>query len=183
MALDFSTVFCKGKIYIHDSHDTYVVGSIKESVLDDVIYYVAANAPDYRATYTGSGLPFANAQQAFENTPNRGKVKLLNNTFEIKLAFPNAYYKHLGTVLVPPTVYIEYKNKDGKLRQVIVKLSDGIPYRLLTYPMQSTKARVDASFYDNQDLPTRSQEAILRSSAYPTTNKMHPNFWGMKPPL
>lgn len=181
--MNFENAYCKGAIYTHDNHDMFVMGKITESVKDDTIYYIAANAPDYRATYTGSGLPYANPEQAFDNTPNRGSAKLLSNTFEVKLIFPNSYYKHLGTILIPPTLYVTYKTNDGETRKVDIKLSDGIPFRMLTYPMQFTRARVDASFYGNQELPVRSQEAILRSSSYPDVNKMPSNFWGFKPPL
>ena len=51
---------------------------------NNIIYYSAANPPDYRATYTGSGLPFANQHIAFENSPNKGKSDLLDGNFEIK---------------------------------------------------------------------------------------------------
>lgn len=181
----FSTVFCDGEIYdTGNNKDIIVYGKIKEAVKDNTIYCFAANPPDYRATYTGSGLPFANQEQAFENTPNKGKVVLVDGSFELQLMFPNSYYVGLGTVLVPPSVFIKYENMEGKERKVSIKLSDGIPYRLLTYPMQYTMARRDPMFYGHGwKLPVRTQEEVLRDSAYPSDNKMAPNFWGLKPPL
>lgn len=180
----FSNVFCEGEIYLADTKDMVVYGKIREPVLDGTVYYAAANPPDYRATYTGSGLPFANQHQAFENSPNKGKVQVVDGTFEVKIMYPNSYYMGLGTVLVPPTLYLEYKSASGQQRNVSVKLSDGIPYRMLTYPMQYTMARKDPMFYSHGwKLPVRTQEDILRDSAYPSKNKMYPNFWGLKPPL
>ena len=39
-------------------------------------------------------------------------------------------------------------------------------------------------FYKSlQTLPVRSQEQILRDSAYPKKNKMPKNFWGLTPPV
>lgn len=184
-ASQFATVFCEGRIYnTGDNKDMVVVGRIKEPVKDGVVYYSAANPPDYRATYTGSGLPFANQHQAFENSPNRGRVSVMDGSFEVKIMFPNSYYVGLGTVIVPPTLYIEYQNMAGATRNVSIKLSDGVPYRMLTYPMQYTMPRKDAMFYSHGwQLPVRTQEEILRDSAYPTKNKMYSNFWGLKPPL
>lgn len=183
--VNFTHVFCDGEIYdVGNNKDMVLYGKLKEAVKNNVIYYYAANPPDYRATYTGSGLPFANHQQAFENTPNKGKVNVVNDTFEIQLMYPNSYYVGLGTVLIPPTVFIEYETRQGHTRVIDIKLSDGIPYRLLTYPMQYTMARKDAMFYSHGwKLPVRTQEQVLRDSAYPQFNKMYSNFWGLKPPL
>jgi hypothetical protein len=185
MSSNFSNVFCEGEIYDTGSNtDMIVYGKLKEFVKNNTIYYLAANPPDYRATYTGSGLPFANQHQAFENTPNKGKVQVIDGTFEIKIMYPNSYYIGLGTVLVPPTLYLEYYNTEGKTRKVSIKLSDGIPYRLLSYPMQNTLPRKDAMFYSfGWQMPVRTQEQVIRDSAYPDKNIMHANFWGLKPPL
>jgi hypothetical protein len=55
---------------------------------------------------------------------------------------------------------------------------------MLSYPMQNTLPRKDAMFYKYGWLmPVRTQEQILRDSAYPDENKMASNFWGLKPPL
>jgi hypothetical protein len=178
----FRTIYCDGYItkYESNKNDLRVEGVIHEGIQNNTIYYFAASPPDYRATYTGSGLPFANAQQAFDNTPNKGNLKLLDGTFQIDLMFPNAYYTSLGTVCVPPTLYISYTNNMGKERNVSIKLSEGIPYRSLTYHMK----RKDAMFYGHGwSLPVRTQEQILRDSDYPSTNQMPNNFWGLRPPL
>lgn len=181
----FENVFCKGTIYDSGlNSDISVYGKLTENIKDNVIYYFAAAPPDYRATYTGSGLPFANTAQAFDNTPNKGKVSVIDNTFEINLMYPNSYYVGLGTVIVPPTVFLQYYNIEGFKRNVSIKISDGIPYRMLSYPMSFTLPRKDATFYKfGWMMPVRTQEQILRDSAYPVNNEMSTNFWGLKPPL
>jgi hypothetical protein len=181
----FENVFCAGGIYdVGNNKDVTVFGKIKEGVQNNEVYFFAANPPDYRATYTGSGLPYANNDQAFDNTPNKGKITLVDNTFEINLMYPNSYYVGLGTVIVPPTVYLQYKNNEGIKRNLSIKISDGIPYRMLSYPMSYTLPRKDAMFYKwGWGMPVRSQEQILRDSAYPSENKMAENFWGLKPPM
>ena len=188
MSVEFQNDYCYGTVTTGEYDAQLVVtGKIKDDVKDDIIYFLAAAPPDYRASFSGSGLPYSSQLQAFENTPNRGTVKVsLDGSFTIKLMTPNAYYVGLGTVYVPPTLYIEYETPSGHRRNVNLKLSDGIPYRSLTWPGpgQKTTVRGNAMFYGTQfDLPIRSQEQVLRDSAYPATNHMEPSFWGLKPPL
>lgn len=173
---------CKGTITV-ENHDVIIHGRIMEKVVNNRIFYFAATPADRRMSFSGSGLPFANAKQAFENSPNHGSLEIdINNTFTIKLALPNSYYASLGTVLIPPTLYIQYNN--GKQdRKITIKISDGIPYRMMTYPGAFTMPRRDAQFYSDANLPVRTQEDILRSSGYPSHNKMDKNFWGLKPPV
>lgn len=182
----FQNVYCQGEIRKLNKYDVVIKGRVNEMVAGDTIYYIAAAPPDYRATYTGSALPFANQADAFEGTPNVGKVKVsaANGSFEIQLMYPNSYMVGLGSVQVPPTVYLEYKNVNGQVRKVQVKVSEGIPYRSMTYPYARC-ARKDATFYSvHHCLPIRkNQEQILRDSAYPEKNSMPSNHWGLKPAL
>ena len=55
---------------------------------------------------------------------------------------------------------------------------------MLTYPQTPiTISRESPKFYDGGfQMPIRTQEQILRDSAYPSNNKMPKNFWGLKPP-
>lgn len=184
----FDDIYCTGQFLSLDTtsqYDLVMVGNVKEQVKEDMIHYFAASPPDYRATYTGSGLPFANQNQAFYNSPNIGYVKLIDGSFEIKLMYPNSYYVGLGTVIVPPTVFLRYENIEGKKKTIGIKVSQGIPYRTLTYPNNNnTIPRKDAMFYkDGWMMPVRSQEQVLRDSAYPSTNEVPANHWGLKPPL
>lgn len=177
-------MLCQYHIQKVNNSDIKVKGIIQDNVQEGKIAYVAATPADYRASFTGSGLPFANQLQAFDNTPNRGEITLgPNNSFEIDLVMPNSYMVGLGSVKVPPTLYIEYLDDDNNLQLIPIKISDGIPYRTLTYPM-TPRARSGAEFYDSQFyLDVRSQEKILREAAYPRTNTMPANHWGTKPPM
>lgn len=141
--------------------------------------YAAAAPADRHSTFTGSGLPFPNAKQAFEDTPNRGSVKTDKfGHFSITLKSPNAYYIGLGSTYVPPTLYVSWITIHNESKHESFLISKGIPFRKLTYPWQ----RTDASFYGSiRHLPVRSQEQILRDSAYP--NEEPENFWGLKPPV
>jgi hypothetical protein len=147
---------------------------------------MAANPPDFRTSYSGSALPFASKDQAFEESPNIGKVTIVNSKFTIKVLFPNSYMIGLGSVLIPPTVYLQYiTTKDNEVHNFSIQVSNGIPYRTLTYPLAGGCARQQSVFYSNHHcLPIRkNQEEILRQSAYPQRNIEPSNFWGDKPSL
>ena len=181
--IPFKSDICDGEIKINGKNDILVKGRIHDSVKDKRVFYIAAAPADYRSSFTGSGLPFANQVQAFDSTPNVGMVELDDKKFEIGLMLPNSYIVGLGSVTIPPTLYIEYLNGENRVRQITIKLSNGIPYRSLTYPM-TPRARTSATFYDSQFyLPVRSQEQILLDSGYPSINAMPKNHWGLKPPL
>lgn len=178
---NFESQHCRAHIKCFNNHDVTIEGVIHDNVKDDTIYYIAAAPADHRATFTGSGLPFQNQVQAFDNTPNSGKIKLgFSKQFKIDLAFPNAYQTGLGSVTIPPTLYVMYINNNNQSRTVAIKISDGIPYRMLTYPMK----RSGPQFYDTQfKLFPMSQWKQLVLSGYPSKNEMEPDFWGHKPPL
>ena len=159
-----------------------VQGTINEVVDNNSINFLAAAPPDLRSSFSGSGFPFANASQAFDNTPNKGVANVDQGTFSIDLVYPNSYYVGLGSLLEPPKVFISYISK-GIKKETFIQISDPIPFRSLTYPNIETVPRKGPTFYDNEPLPIRTQEQILRDSAYPTNYKTPCNFWGSKPPL
>jgi hypothetical protein len=163
-----------------------VSGRLPEKSVDGgVLHYFAAAPPDHRQSFSGSGMPFAQADQAFYDTPNVGVVKISSEgRFSIQLALPNAYYVGLGTQYVPPTVHIWYTSS-GRRKDSTVRINAGIPFRMLTYPTLPTRPRSGPMFYLKAPTFARSQEQILRDSAYPPlgTFKMPSNFWGLKPPV
>ena len=160
-----------------------IEGQIDDQVDDSSIHYLAAHPPDFRTGFSGSGLPFANEEQAFTDTPNKGRLSLNNGKYRIKVIYPNAFYMKLGTVRIPPVLYISYLSNQQQ-KTLTVKLGNGIPFRTLTYPNTETlNARSDCMFYKNDDLPVRNQWEILMDSKYPNRNVMPPNFWGSRPPM
>lgn len=178
-------MYCRGVIHQRKLgfYDLVVKGQIQDDVKDNKIFYIAAAGADRRASYMGSGLPFANQIQAFDNTPNVGQLKLdFDKSFEIPLVTPNSYMVGLGSVQIPPTLYVMYLRGDGEKRTVSIKVAEPIAYRLMTYPTDP-RPRVDATFYDNQfKLVPKTQEQIFYDSVYPCDKVTLPDFWGMKPP-
>ncbi len=188
IALNFNTIFDMNDCKVKENYkwDMKVTGNINEFVKDKKIKYIAASPADHRSSYTGSGLPYQNQLQAFDNTPNIGIADLTyNNSFTIDLMYPNSYQIGLGSVLQGPTLYIQYHDVNQKEKILSICIGQPIPYRQLTYSDgQYTRARKDVTFYDTQfNLKPRSQEDILRSSAYPCDNNMNVDFWGSRPPL
>lgn len=97
-----------------------VYGKITEVVPTNKVSFVAACPPDSRSSFTGSGLPYENANIAFDNTPNIGEIELdRNSAFTIKLYVPASYYEYSidhGKVLVPPCIFITYNNKTVRIQ-------------------------------------------------------------------
>ncbi len=145
---------------------------------DGWVHYLAAAPIDRRESLSGSAMPFANPQQAFGPSANRGRVRATSGlTVDIPLSkYPNAYYTGLGTTYVPPCLHVAYK-MNGVMHRKIVYLGQGVPFRTLAHPV----TRTSAMFYNNLDLPVRTQEDIVRSSAFPDTAPR--NFWGLRPPV
>ena len=176
---------CKGVILDSGDGEYIVKGSVQTKTNNATLMYWAANPPSYLTSFSGSGLPYPNPEIAYENTPNRGAVKISGGIYQFRVRFPNAYYVGLGSVYVEPCVHIKVCEEGGDGKINTIKLGNGIPFRSLTYPptQNGTLAREGPMFYKGlEELPIRSQEEILRSSGYPEKNEMPANFWGGKPP-
>jgi hypothetical protein len=102
--LNFKWDTCKGIIYSNKSGNFKIKGTSTAGVLK---YWAAApNTCTY--SVCGSGLPFPNEEIAYENTPNKGEIKVgSNGKFEIILKYPAGYYINGGEIYVPPHVNIK----------------------------------------------------------------------------
>ena len=171
---------CDGVVLDSGDGEYIVKGTIQTTSSNATILFWAANPPTYTTSFTGSGMPFPNAEIAYDNSPNRGAVKIKGSQFQFRIRYPNAYYTALGTVYVPPCVHVKVCENGSNNDIHTIKLGSGIPFRMQTYPV----GRTSPLFYDGMDkLPIRTQEQILRDSGYPEKNIMPVNFWGLKPPM
>ena len=182
----FEKIDCKGVAVNGGNGDVLVQGEVKSNTSNPTIVFWAPNPPTWSQSYSGSGLPYHDSIQAYEKSPNVGAVKAINRKFEFRIKFPNAYYVGLGSLYVPPVVHFKVceEGSDGKQYHTI-DLGKGVPYRTLTYPAPpSNRPRDSPMFYycSKTKLPVRTQEQVLRDSAYPDDNKMHDDFWGLRPP-
>lgn len=164
-------------------------GSIKSHLMDfftqeQMFIKYWASAPAVRGiSFSGSGMPWANPEMAFKNTPNKGILPLISGRWQMQLIMPNAFYRHLGKTYEPPQVYFCFINSNGdKIGDTHrIRIATGIPYRSLDWRMRNWNS--GPLFYLNKQMPVvRTQEQILIDSSFPSNNKMANNFWGLKPP-
>jgi hypothetical protein len=142
------------------------------------VEFVAAAPPDSRTSFSGSGLPFANPEQAFENTTNRGTLELgPNQTFEIHMHETNSFYEDFDT-LIGPSLFLRYKSNSTLISER-VHLGEPIAHRLLSYPAE----RTSAMFYHVEQQPARTQEQILYDGEYHWKTVVGETFWGKRPPV
>ncbi len=128
---EFDYFKCKGKVYQNSKGNFLVTGRVHTNKHNAIVEYIAASPADHRSSYAGSGLPFPNAEMAYENTPNRGAVKTTNGYFEIRISYPNAFYVEQGTKLLRPHLLIKTCEKDNE-EITVVPLGENIPDRTLT---------------------------------------------------
>ncbi len=178
----FDQINCQGVINYAGDGDLTVNVQLKGYDMQnnvDVIYWAAAPATR-GMSFSGSGMPYPSPDVAYDQSPNNGSVKMNGGNFTIKLKAPNSYYIGLGSLLVEPIVHVKVCG-DNTVHHI--PLNNAIPYRTLTYPAPPSKnPRISPMFYNNCNLPVRSQEQILKDSAYRADKLVEDNFWGLRPP-
>lgn len=183
----FNKEMCEGSVSYKGTGDLVVQGRIKSLTVnleDEIkVFFWAAAPPTYGTSFSGSGMPYPDPLVAYDRTPNKGFVNVINGTFNFNIKYPNAYYIGLGSLYVPPHINFKVCIPGQPDSYFSVQVDDGIPFRMLTYPAPPTnKPRISPMFYSEPEKGARSQESILRTSAYPLSNKMPDNFWGDRPP-
>ena len=179
----FNKDLCQGSITYRGSGDLIVQGTLKQSLPVSKLYFWAAAPPTYGTSFSGSGMPYPSPEVAYDRTPNKGVVNVSNGQFTINMKYPNAYYTGLGSLYIPPHINFKICEPGKDDMYFSVQIDDGVPFRMLTYPAPPTKKpRVSPMFYSESEKGARTQESILRVSAYPETNSMPDNFWGSRPP-
>ena len=151
-----------------------------ETMSDDgFVYYITPAPAETKHSFSGSGLPYSNQEQAFYN-PIIGAVKQNSEASAIiECRLPNSYYTEVGNKLIRPYMNLSYY-KDGKKVDTTIDLNLYIPYRSL-YPMINGPMDYAGKF----DLPIMNQDKMYRSFAHPEQpmpSASHQSYWGMKPP-
>jgi len=126
--------------------------------------------------FNGSGLPFANSAQAFDNTPHNGVIESSDGSFTLQMAaLPNAYYTGLGSTYVPPVLMLETISNEGSFRTHLFLTPVAMPYRWIagSPPGERVAPREDevgrAMYYGGREHIGLfdNQEAHLRAKGYP----------------
>jgi hypothetical protein len=148
------------------------------------IRWIAPKGIHRGMSFAGSGLPYHNADQAFEGTENRGYALSYDGSFTIELpTFPSAYYTGLGSTYIPPVLLLEsvkeitMNNQRPEVFKTHVFLSpESVPYRWISgAPPGPRAAPVDgeigrAMFYSGrEELPLfQNQEMLCRYKGFPS---------------
>ncbi len=139
-------------------------GKIKnhEEYVKMVIF--AANPIDVMANYTGSGLPFPNADIAFEGSKNNYIISttgIINTEFKT----PNSFYSTDTHTKIVPSIFIKLISHKTELEPIIIhfKLNDTFPLKTLFY----RKERTGPEFYQKkwEVIGIQSQDKILSQIA------------------
>ena len=179
----FDKQISNGIVSYQGNGDLEIRGTLTNSNPQTMLYFWAAAPATTGISFSGSGMPYPDPSTAYDRTPNKGVIPVSNGQFSISIKSPNAYYIGLGSLYIPPHVNFKVSTPGQPDQQFSVQVSDGIPFRMLTYPAPPTKKpRISPLFYLEPEKGARSQEAILRTSAYPGSNSMPDNFWGDRPP-
>jgi len=155
-----------------------VMGELKETVNpNSKLMYWAANPHLSNSSFSGSGLPYANPEQAYDRSPNVGVVTCKDRKFEFTIKYPNSYYMSLGAMFISPHIHIKLYDGKTECKYDSIKIDNGLTHRTLN----SNEYRLNPNFYNNRPkLPFRSQEQILIDSSFKNSQK-HKDFWGLKP--
>lgn len=157
----------------------HVSGQItKYGASNMTIRWMAAKGAHRCTSFSGSGLPYHNPEQAFDNSPNKGFIHSPDGSFELELvSLPSAYYTGLGSIYVPPTILFEVKTANGfEFRTNLFLSPEGVPFRWVagsvpgprSPPANNELGR--AMFYSGREELGlfENQEAILRYKGYPS---------------
>jgi len=127
----FSNGDMNGEIFLDG--DMYTVrGTLSSLAGPQTLRYWAAAPTERRQSLVGSGLPFANEEQAMDSSPNQGSFQINNGRFDFAVRSPNAYYTCQGNTLVYPHVNLFL---EPLRRQYTLELGTPVPNRsLLSLP-------------------------------------------------
>jgi len=147
------------------------------------IHWIAPKGIHRVFSFSGSGLPYHNADQAFDGTENEGTVLSRDGTFKLEMpTFPSAYYTGLGSIYVPPVLMMETVKEatlntpnPERFRTHVFLSPEGVPYRWIAgsppgpriAPKEGELGR--AMYYNGrEELPLfQNQEMLCRYKGYP----------------
>ena len=69
---------CEGFVLEQNNGDYLIKGIIQTKTNNAKLMYWAANPATRGLSFNGSGIPYASPEMAFENTPNRGIIDIIN---------------------------------------------------------------------------------------------------------
>jgi hypothetical protein len=149
-----------------------------------LVEYLAAAPVDRMTTFTGSALPAPSLVHAFGHGASRGRtyVDAGSSSCTITVPQPNRMSGMDGQL--PPSIFVFYLREGQQTPTVDQIVLDGYHWRSLDHP--GLRTQTAAMFYSGgwESLPIRTQEQILRSSAYNKfghSDAALDSYWGLRP--
>jgi hypothetical protein len=138
-----------------DEHDVEIEINLSGLTNDTELEvdYIAAAPADMMTNFSGSGLPYGSIEQAYYNTPNKGRVKSVNGIVVLKLQKPNSYFKDFNTLQYPHVLLFHNK----KLITDVLIETEKINNRSLQY---------NNNIIGKRSPTIANQENILKSKEY-----------------
>jgi len=123
---------------------------------------------DRRASYSGSGLPFASVAMAMEGTPNYVELPAdADGAFSVVFKYPNSYLSDDACTKIPPSIFVVLTLPDEAADQIVVRLEmpDDLPVRTITERRE--KCALGPEFYAAKAdiIGVRGAEATMRALA------------------
>ena len=164
MNYDNAYLSCQLHILKETSSDgvpyVHLKGTIKNSTAYSSIFMIAPNPCTTMTNYSGSGLPYACATMAFEDTPSYKKIE--GASFDITLIYPNSYYAVGAKEKISPSIFFGFTPHSSITPTYVrLELPDILPLRTLTH----RPTRTGPEFYARKAIiigVPDSQEALLR---------------------
>jgi len=86
------------------NYDLIVPIKINDTIDDSKVDYIASFPHDRRMSFSGTGYPFVDYYQAFDNTPNMGSINVQRNNdtrwYKYRPAFPYAHVPSKISLLI-----------------------------------------------------------------------------------
>jgi hypothetical protein len=148
-------------------------------VPDGQVAFQTAMPPDHRTSFTGSGLPFPSFEHAFNPCQSGYAVRAAGGLFDLPVRPPNSYVEASGRLSAPKARLVYTVLGERVDEWVPIAGVPAVRHRTLTHNVH----RTSPNYYDSRGrLQTRSQERILRESAYGHASDPEVDFgWGVRP--
>ena len=85
--LVFNKDICDGSISYRGKGDLVVQGKLKTGSSSSKLFFWAAAPPTYGTSFSGSGMPYPDPLTAYDRTPNKGVLDVVNGNFTINMKY------------------------------------------------------------------------------------------------
>lgn len=126
--------YVNANVHVLPNGRVSAVGHVFNTHLFSKMEVYAANPIQRSFSYSGSGLPFPNADIAFDNTPNIKEIPATGD-FKVDFSYPNSFQSTDGFQKIPPSVFVRLvPHKEGQEPiQIRYGLPDPLPLKTVAY--------------------------------------------------